>query len=118
MWVSGNKGIYGYQFSNQNGIVSMKRIFEFSDNIAPDALYYDQKSETFYVIEGATLSIIPVNSATPTKKYDIDGTCKTISKIKEALYLTCQYERINFVTELKVEGQALTLNRYYDDNLL
>lgn len=27
IWVSGNKGIYGYQFINQNGLVSMKKLF-------------------------------------------------------------------------------------------
>lgn len=51
--------------------------------------------------------------------YELDSKCTGITKVKEAIYLICQYEKINYVMEIRGDKpRELKLNRYYDDSFL
>ena len=61
---------------------------------------------------------IPASGNYSVVEYDFEGECRKLKKIKDVLYLMCSYDKINFITELKIGENDLMINRYYDDNTL
>lgn len=61
---------------------------------------------------------IPFSGNSSVVEYEFEGDCRKLKKIRDALYLMCSYEKINFIRELKIEENNIIVNRYYDDNTL
>lgn len=58
------------------------------------------------------------------RTYQVNGTCTHVEKIKEMVYLSCTYEHINYIMEVRVRRNddtgdyTTSVNRYYDDGMV
>lgn len=80
------------------------------------AIDYSPESQYFHLVASRSLYSYKLGSEKPASEYAINGMCKHITRIKSTLFLGCEYDKINFVAEYRIEAEGkLVLNRYYDD---
>ena len=79
--------------------------FENITNEVFSAVMMCQKEKLFYMTTINKLHIIRIegDNITQHEAFSLNGSCTSLTKVKDTLYLTCTYERINFVMELQIK---------------
>ena len=86
----------------------------------PIATLYDEETETFFLTTFGFVYTVEIGDMLPKpaaiRILKTNGTCNSVEKFKQTVYLGCRYNSVNYVAELYMNSMDdFRLNRFYSD---
>ena len=112
-----------YEIS-QSGMESIYLYRSYDDlqmgTFVPIATLYDEETETFFLTTFGFVYTVEIGDMLPKpaaiRILKTNGTCNSVEKFKQTVYLGCRYNSVNYVAELYMNSMDdFRLNRFYSD---